>query len=212
MSMSAAEVSAARLRLGLTLDAFAAETGFTPHVVSAWEVGTVAIPKRHEADLRWRLALQDRDDALRASGLPECAWIAHWHSQPFPVGLKAQTKHLESGVAHAKGCAVCIARDRFAHEKFGEVPKRPIPGGIGALAKVAEQVNRLPQWLRPVAIGALLSVVFTILQILFKLPELLKTSAGWSEMLLKLANALVIGVVVGVVISFARVAARWIAK
>ena len=209
MSMTAAEVSAARQRLGLTVDAFAAEMGFTPHVVSAVEAGRLALPKRHEADLRWRLALQDRDDALKASGLPECAWIAHWQSQPFPVGLEAQTKHLESGVAHARGCATCIARDRFTREKFGELPKRPVPRSLSVLSKIAEQVNRLPEWLRPVAIGVLLSLTFVLLQIVFGLTD---NSNTLKEVPLKLASALVIGAVVGLVISFARITARWIRK
>ena len=209
MSMTAAEVAAARQRLGLSLDAFAAEMGFTPHVVSAWEAGTVAVPKRHEDDLRWRLALQDRDDALKASGLPECAWIAHWHSQPFPVGFEAQTKHLESAVGHAKGCGTCIARDRFTKEKFGDLPKRPVAAGVGVLAKIGTQIARLPEWLRPVAIGALLSMSFAVLQILFAMTD---TPGSWRDAPLKLANGLVIGVVIGFVISFARFAARWIAK
>lgn len=210
--MKAAEVTAARERLGLTLDAFAAEMGFTPHVASAWESGTVAMPSRYEAELRWRLALQDRDDALKASGLAECAWIAHWQSQPFPMGLKPQTKHLESGVAHAKICPTCIARERFTAERFGELPRRPLPGGLSVLAWIAERVKGLPEWLRPVATATMLCVALTLLRILFEVPALIQSPRGWLVAAQTLVTGAAIGVVVGLVISFARFAARWIAR
>lgn len=210
--MTGAELVAARGRLGLTLDAFAAEIGLTPHVVSAWEADAIAMPKRYEADLNWRLALQDREDALKASGLPDCPWIAHWHSQPFPVGLKGQTKHLESGVAHAKVCSVCIARERFAFETFGELPKRPLPRGLGVMTRIGEAIAQLPPWLRPVASAVLLALAFTFIQVLFAFPGRDHFAEGMVEAIGKLGTGAAIGAVIGFVISFARFAARWIAK
>lgn len=210
--MTGAELVAARGRLGLTLDGFAAEIGLTPHVVSAWEAGAIAIPGRYEADLAWRLALQDREDALKASGLPDCPWIADWHSQPFPVGLKAQTKHLESGVAHAKVCPTCIARERFTQEKFGDLPRRPVARGLGVMTSIGEAIARLPVWLRPVASAVLLALAFTFIQVLFAFPGLDRFSEGMIEAVQKLGTGAAIGAVIGFVISFARFAARWIAK
>ena len=210
--MTGAELIAARNRLGLSLDAFAAEIGLTPHVVSAWEADAIAMPKRYEADLNWRLALQDREDALRASGLPECPWIVHWHRQPFPVGLQGQTKHLESAVAHAKVCPTCIARERFTFEKFGELPRRPLPRGMGVMTRLGAAIGQLPVWLRPVATAVLLALGFTLIQVLFAFPGRDQFARGLIDAVGKLGVGALIGAVVGFVISFARFAARWIAK
>ena len=72
MTMTAAEFTAARERLGWTHEQAAAEFDLTPAVVAAWERGTVKIPRDVAANVRWQAALEEQRVLLEASGLPKC--------------------------------------------------------------------------------------------------------------------------------------------
>src|SRR5689334_1281184 len=109
--MSPDELASARARLGASSDQLAAELGITPHVYEAWERGRLRMPPRYDRILRFRLALADREAALVASGLPDCAWMREWRDGALQGGSFA--KHLEAGRRHASQCAVCQARERF---------------------------------------------------------------------------------------------------
>src|SRR5687767_10103595 len=97
MSMTATELVTIRERLRLSVDQLAAELGITPHIVEAWERGSLAIPKDTALQLRWRTALEERQALIAASGLPEC---------PTAVAL-------EDELDRAKGDANVKALERF---------------------------------------------------------------------------------------------------
>jgi len=122
--MQASEAVAIRERIGLTREDLAAEFGMTPDVVAAWETGRVKVSKRIARELHWRQSALDREAALTASGLAECAWMLAWEQEPSPTSLKAQTAYLERGVAHARSCPVCL-QPRDA----------PRPAAIGVCAR-----------------------------------------------------------------------------
>lgn len=204
--MTADDVIAARRTLGLTPDALAAELGLTPAVVAAWEAGAVAVPRRFARDLAWRLAAAEREAALAASGLPECAWVGAWASAPAASAAKAQLARLEALQAHAAACPECRAREAYVADRFPAMPAPPVAGWVAALGWVSERVDRLPPWLRPAANGALLFLALTAVRVLLGLPRLAAAPNGWLVALQALAAGAAIGAVLGSVVGAVRYA------
>lgn len=200
--MLAADVVAARRALRLSPDALAAELGLTPAVVTAWEAGTLAVPRRYARELAWRAAAAERQAALAASGLPECRWVADWEAAETaaPAGdVKAGLARLEALNAHAAACPTCGAREAYVAERFPPMPEPPVAEWAGAIGWVSERVGRLPAWLRPVATGALVVLALTALRVLLGLPRLMAAPGGWLVGLQALATGAGVGAALGAV-------------
>ena len=195
--MSAQEAVAARQALGLTTDALAAELGLTPHVVESWESGTMPLPLRYAAELRWRVAATERAAALAASGLPECDWVAAWERETVPDSPSRRTAHLEALTAHATECLTCRAREAYIAERFPPMPPRPIPRWLRGVGWMMERIGRLPRWAQPAAIGALLFAAYGLLKVAFMLPRLARTPSGWIVALGGLLASASLGAVLG---------------
>lgn len=178
----------ARERLGLTVDQFAAELGITPHVLEAWERGTLAVPRRLAQIVAYRLGLADREAALAESGLPECGWFRAWENAEIPPARGAWESHMHAGRRHAALCPICQARDNFLRERFPPLPAPPVPRWFELLRAFSVWLRRWPEWARPAIVGALLLGGLTLGRVLLALPTLARDPSAISA---GLANILV---------------------
>ena len=212
--MQSTEATDARVRLGLSHDELAAETGLTPAVVAAWESGHIKVPSQVAADLRWRIARLDRQDALATSGLPECDWITAFEAEAAPHTLKEQSARLDRALAHVNTCETCVARDAFVGERFPPMPPAPQSGWLSLVLPVVERVERLPPWARPAAIGAMLFVLFSLFKLLFFLPSIVRDpGTGLVTAAQGIALSATIGAGLGLLYGqYQRLRARWAAR
>ena len=197
--MGPKEAVAARQSLGLSQDATAAEFNLTPGVVAAWENGEIKVPKRIEEQLRWRMAAKERIDALVKSGLPECEWRKNWEARPAPSDLKALTKYYEEGIAHAKACQICTAREKYIQDRFGEMPPAPVDGWMKILGFVAAPIERFPRWAQPAGWMAVAFGAYSLLRIVLMLSALARNPQYWPVALGGLALSMSIGAGVGLI-------------
>jgi transcriptional regulator with XRE-family HTH domain len=173
--MIASEARAARIALGLSEDALAAQTNTTRGAVVAWESGRVKIPRNIAVDLAWRVAQKERIDALEASGLPECAWMTAFDAEPVPEKLSAQNAQLERFLEHGKTCDVCKAREAFVAERFPPMPPAPRHGWAAIAVPIAERVQRLPDWAQPAVFGAIVFTGYSLLKVVLFLPAIARS-------------------------------------
>lgn len=197
MAMTSREATDARQRLGLSIEEFSAELGLTPNVVEAWEAGTVRVPKRAAKELQWRLALEERETALAASGLPVCAWMESWEEKDFPESTKAQSAHMQSAEDHLKSCSVCKAREQFIADRFGEMPRPPLPGIMPVMVRIVPLVDRMPKWTRPAVWLGLAFGAYSMLRILLLLPAMLREPRVALTALAGLSASVAIGASLG---------------
>lgn len=188
------ELVAARTALQVTPEQFAAELGVTPHVYEAWEQGRIAMPKRQQQHVVFRLAIVERRAALATSGLAECEWVRGWQRAPEPEQLHARAAHVESLRAHMAHCPTCLAREQFVFERFGPMPEMSPPGWAGALLQVKKRVEQLPEWAQPAAWGALLVGSWTVLRIVL---SLVREPASTTAPVVTLAISMAAGAVGG---------------
>jgi hypothetical protein len=181
----------ARLSLGLSQDALAAETNTTPDAVAAWEVGRIKVPRFVAIDLAWRVAHHQRVAALEESGLATCAWVTAFDAEPVPTKIKAQAGHFERLLEHNKACAVCRAREAFIDERFPPMPPAPLHGWAAVVVPIAERIQRLPEWAQPAAKGAVVFVAYSLFKLIFFLPEIRRAPVSGS--LTAIAGILVSG-------------------
>lgn len=197
--MEAKEAIAARESLELTRDGAAAEFNLAPSVVAAWESGDIPVPKQIEQKLRWRTAAKERIDALTTSGLEECEWRKNWEARPAPSDLKALTKYYEEGIAHAKTCQICAAREKYIRDRFGEMPPAPLEGWMKIFGMVAAPIERFPRWAQPAGWMAVAFGVYSLLRVVLMLPSLARNPQYWPVALGGLALSISIGAGVGLI-------------
>jgi hypothetical protein len=152
------ELVAIRQKLGLTPDALAAELNLTPAIIGAWESGRINPSRRAEQWLTWRGAMLDRDEAVSASGLPECATLrAVATSITIGDGSKTGRQRADAVLAHLGTCPTCLARKRFLDERFPPMPPPPLPMALALVVWLHRQVtavgNRIRAWRTPSATG-----------------------------------------------------------
>jgi transcriptional regulator with XRE-family HTH domain len=148
--VSPEELISTRQRLGLTHDAMAAELNLTPAVVIAWERGRIKPARRVVQWLTWRAGMLDRDAALAASGLPECAEL---HALHAATGTDAESPRerrarMDAVLAHLAQCPACIARRRYIEERFPPMPRPPMAASVRLLVWVFDWVTRTRAWIR----------------------------------------------------------------
>ena len=147
--MTAAEFSAIIARLGWTRDQAAAELGVTPHVVEAWERGSVRVPPKLAAGIRWQFAMVERSAIVDASGLPECGAAAELSRAMDRSSGEALVGAMEKFNEHTAACAVCQARLAYADRHGPPIPELPMPAWVRAMDRVIAAYNRLPASIRP---------------------------------------------------------------
>jgi hypothetical protein len=147
--MSAAELTEIRTRLGLSGDQLAAEFGIAPHVVTAWERGTVRVSANIAQHLRWRSAVAERDAVMAASGLAECATAEALDRGIAGKSGDAALAAMEQLIAHAEGCETCKARAAYAEQHAPPIPDLPLPRWMRVGAAIDASFDRLPTFIRP---------------------------------------------------------------
>jgi transcriptional regulator with XRE-family HTH domain len=213
MRLSADEAVAVRDKLGLSVADLAHELGLTPNVVEAWERGSVSVPSKLAKELKWREAVVDRQRALVESGLAECDWMAAWESEPVPDKLETHTAHLERALNHQKSCEICQAREKFARERFGEMPARPMAWWMRGLAWIASRAEKLPEWAQPAVWVGLAFGFYSVVRIIFFLPSIRSNPSLILTALQGLVASVSIGAAVGLIYgAFRLLKSRWRAR
>jgi transcriptional regulator with XRE-family HTH domain len=138
-----------RQRLGLTPDAMAAELNLTPAIVNAWERGRIKPARRVVQWLTWRAGMLDRDAALAASGLPECAELHALHARTNTDAESGQERRarMDAVLAHLGQCPACIARRRYIEERFPPMPRPPMATSVRVLVWVFDRLARTRAWI-----------------------------------------------------------------
>lgn len=161
--MTAAELTAARERLGLSAHELAWELGLHRDVYAAYEDGREKLSKKQTRLIAFLLAAAEREAALEQSGLPTCTWVEQWQREepPLDAKLESQVAHMERAEAHRRTCDVCQARERFVKERFPEMPELPAPAWARAVGTLTRWVEGRPEWMRPAIYGAAVLAVMT---------------------------------------------------
>jgi transcriptional regulator with XRE-family HTH domain len=148
--VSPEELIATRQRLGLTHDAMAAELNLTPAVVIAWERGRIKPARRVVQWLTWRAGMLDRDAALAASGLPECAELHALHAARSTDAESPRDRRtrMDAVLTHLAQCPACIARRRYIEERFPPMPRPPMAASVRLLVWVFDLFTRARAWIR----------------------------------------------------------------
>jgi transcriptional regulator with XRE-family HTH domain len=152
-TMTAAELVAARERLGWSTEKMSEETGILPAEASALEAGALAVPTETAATVRMLVAFDERQDILRASGLPECTELAAMDvriSAAFEkMDYEARHHALETLLVHEAACPVCQARVAYLEAHAPPMPGVELPMWMRALGWLNGLADRLPAPLRP---------------------------------------------------------------
>lgn len=168
--------SAARERLGLTIEGLAAELAVSDAEVAAWEAGAVPVPALQRRRIEYLLACSEWNAGMAASGLPPCEWVEariaqlHHDTDPHASALLAR----DIG-AHAERCATCRARATWAGANLPPVPTPPTAGVNRPFQLVQHGVSRLPAWARPAAWSAIALALMTAVRLLMMLPRVVRS-------------------------------------
>jgi hypothetical protein len=171
MTITSAELLAARTRLGLSPKEFASELGMPVDWYVDFEAGRAKLPRKEAEWVTYRLACAERDDALAKSGLPTCSWIHEWIRELPPSDAKLQKRvaYFERGDLHAKSCPTCLAREQFVREHFPNLPKPPVAGWMRVFGAITNWIQARPEWLRPALYGAVILAAMTMVRVPFLL-------------------------------------------
>lgn len=196
--MLPADAQLARETLGLTPEVLAADANVTPAVVAGWERGQIKVPRRIAAELRWRVARKERLDALAASGLATCSWIAAFEREPAPRRPEKQNENMERLLAHMRSCGVCTAREAFIEERFPPMPDPPVSGSLVLVVPIVRRVQALPRWAQPPAVGALVGLAYGLFRLVLIVPAIARAPAqGLLGALEGLSASALVGIVGG---------------
>lgn len=169
------DLTAARERLGLTHEQLAAEYHVTEGEVRGWEDGTIKVPRRFERDLLWRSAVREREQALAASGLPECQWVKAWAERPQSSDLDEQIERAKELERHGANCSVCQARQQYVADHLPPLPSPPLPLWINVVSRSGDLFMRLPEWSRPAVVGAAIMSAWFLFRLIFLVPQALRS-------------------------------------
>jgi hypothetical protein len=165
--MTPAEHAHARHVLGLSAEQLAVDLHLSEETITQWEAGKARIPKVYARQIAWRAAVTERQQALVLSGLPECGWVGQWETQPEPKRLEDRLRRLESLQHHSQTCSTCLARQRYVDDRFPPLPEAPLSPALQALHVLGTTLQRLPEWARPVAVGALAGAALVLIRFVF---------------------------------------------
>ena len=136
-------------RLGLSAEQLAADANVTPHVVAAWQRGTLKVSHDIAQQLRWRVAIIERQAVLAASGLAECS-VAEALDQAA-VGRKGEAlvEAWDRLKEHGDSCPACRARAEYVELHGPPLPELPMPWWARLFIAINALIDRLPAGLRP---------------------------------------------------------------
>ena len=208
--MTGPELSQRRIRAGLSVDELAEALNRHVDEVAAWEQIPGTLPRAVDRDVEWILASAERGRAFEAAGIPVCPWVTERERELDARDSKALEVWITQSEAHAKTCDVCQRREAFGRT-LPPLPPFPMSPQLRLLASVAGTIQRLPGWLRPAAVGAILIGGLTIVRAILLL--VLRRAAPSLELLLTVLAAAGVGAYGGAVGGLAYGAAReWTKK
>jgi len=170
--------------LGRSDDELAADLAVTPGIVRGWSGGTTPIPRRHAQQIAFLAATAQRADAVQRLGL-QCEWLTA-QERTFSVEASDFAERAAAIEQHVRSCPTCIARERYLADHFGPMPPLPQPAWVRLLAWGSE---RIPAWLRPAALSALLLAAIVSLRVVFAIPFLLSSPRKLIEALVAIVAA-----------------------
>jgi DNA-binding XRE family transcriptional regulator len=141
-----------RERRGWTHEQMADAVEASPLEVVAWEAGTVRVPERPAAWVRWFAAYDARHARVLEAGIGECPWV-----RKHAPGLYERMLDDRAGnwvaersdvLAHFNGCRTCQSFWRLAL-RLPVLPAPPGPDFDTLGARYHRAVDRLPWWLQP---------------------------------------------------------------
>lgn len=166
--MTGAELARRRVAAGLTLDQLAEVLGEPAAEVERWESIDGSLPGSLQRRIEWELAVLERDRAIDAAGLPDCATATAIVDGADPARSKDLERRMRELEAHAPGCEICTARDAFVRT-LPPLPPVPHSAAVRALAWMIERGRRLPPWLRPAALGGVLMLALTLFRAIVRI-------------------------------------------
>lgn len=151
--MTGLDLERRRRALGWTADQLGEAVGEHAEQVGQWERIGGALPGSVARRVEWALALEERQRAMVAAGLPECP-VAEGIFAALPAGdTEAFNRAVEAAELHAGACEACQARARFA-ETLPPLPPPPLGPLFRAIGGLHQWNQGLPAWLRPGVWGA----------------------------------------------------------
>lgn len=187
--MTLAEFESLRAQIRASDDDLATELGVSAEQLRRWSTGAARIPRFEARLLRFLAASAVRGRALEESGPPECAWMAEFDQAELPDDMDAMIAALQRSNDHHAACPRCQARQRFVDERFGPMPEYPTKGWMTVFAIF----GRLPESLRPAAIGAAALAAIVSLRAVFAIPAIITKPALAFPLLLAVLAAAAAG-------------------
>lgn len=206
--MNAVEFRETSRALDLSDDELAEDFGVSRDVIRGWAAGHIQVPLPVAKELAWRIEIHRREAALTAAGLEECPWVTA-HAEALLTralaGPSALERHQQEAEAHAAGCALCAARERYEREHLGPPP---LPPNTPAWLRPILWIERIPAWARPAVMAAFLLGIVVLVRIAFNLPDVLATPGGREDALVAVLAAAGAGAAAGLAYSLLRRALR----
>jgi len=194
--MTGPELSQRRSRAGLSIEQLAEALDRHVDEVAGWERIEGKLPRSIARDVEWIVASVERGRAFEAAGIPQCEWVVERERELDSQDAKALEAWIAQVEAHAKTCAVCQRREAFA-QTLPPLPPVPLSPQLRLFVAVSDRIQRLPGWLRPAAVGAILIGGLTIVRALLQL--VLRRAAPSLEMPLTVLAAVGLGAYGGAV-------------
>jgi len=163
--MTGTELRQRRAAAGITLDQFAEAMGRHRDEAAGWEAIDGTLPRSLVRELDWALANLEREKAFADAGLPPCEWVQAEGTSPQPTDQKSLKGLIDTLHAHVRECKRCQQREEFA-KRLPPLPAMPQALHVRAAMALVGAIQRLPAWLRPAAVGALIVAVMTIFRAL----------------------------------------------
>jgi hypothetical protein len=147
--MTASEVAAARLELGLSIPDGAEELGVPESRVADGESGKARIPRFGARALSYLVAMKRRDRAIEAARLPECGWVTQRFKRPDAVDDADFRREMNEWDFHSAGCGTCQAREDYIDTHLGPEPEMPLPRSLVVFMAISRPLEAFPGWSHP---------------------------------------------------------------
>ena len=164
--MTGIELRQRRTELGLSVNDLSQMVSAPAGAIERCEELGAPLPKTLSRRIDWILANEERRQVMKANGIDECPWLERYQQGMAGAGVKDMEDRLRELQTHVKACPLCQRRQAFA-STLPPLPPPPLSPLVRILFAIVEQVQRLPKWARPAAVGALLIGGVTVLRAVF---------------------------------------------